>query len=593
MKNPLDLPIKNKPVKYLVEKFTKLDDIKEIYQNWLDNPDNDHGVDGKGLLDAGLKDLDAKLSLINEKNLQDIPESGPIIFVANHPLGGLDGMLLTQLLLRIRPDLKVLTNEMLLTFPEFSDLFIGVDVLNKNKQKQNAKGILALSKHLAKNGSVLIFPAGIVSHLKLKNFSIQDSEWNTVVARLIIKHQADCLPIYIDARNSYPFYLSGYIHKRLRTALLGRAMVTKKHQNIKAIIGKIISFKNFQHTEDQDSITEYLKLCCQSLKYNDLMNNRHKDISAKQNLKSIKKDIELNDIIAQHEKLVEYRLLEHKSMSVYCAPYDKLGCIMEQIAITREKTFRAVDEGSGKELDSDVYDPYYIHLWVWDNDKKQIVGGYRLARVDELIKNHGLKKLYSYSLYDYDKPFIKSLKHSIEVGRSFVSVDYQRHPRALDLLWKGIGAFMLKNQNYHTLFGAVSISQQYSNLARKFLAETLTYHYPVDASIAKHINPRKPLNIQNKPWTQKLFPSLSKLPVINKLLGTIDSGKTIPILIRHYLALNGRFITFTINESFNQSLDGLILVDLRKSPDKYLIRYLGVKGTQEFKETWEKNKDAA
>ncbi|MBL4773478.1 MAG: lysophospholipid acyltransferase family protein [Alcanivoracaceae bacterium] len=592
MKNPLDLPIKNKLIKFLIEKLTKIDDINGIYQRWLDEPTNQHGTDGSGLLDAGLRDLDAQLKLVNQQNLESVSTSGATIFVANHPLGGLDGMLLTQMLLKIRPDLKVLTNEILLTFPEFSDLFIGVDVLNQNKQKQNAKGILALSKHLAAGGAALIFPAGIVSQLRLKDFSIHDRPWDSLVARLIKKHQANCLPIYVDARNSYTFYLSGFINKRLRTALLGRAMIAKKHSTIKAIIGNVIEYKDFQHTKDIQSITEYLKLCCQSLKYN-LNETNNKSKKQQRTLKNIKQDIALDNIQAQHEILEPYRLLDYKSMSAYCAPYAKIGSIMEQIAITRERTFRAVDEGTGKELDSDIYDPYCWHLWIWDNDKNLIVGGYRLSKVDEIIKNHGIKKLHSHSLYSYDRSFIKSLKHSVEVGRSFVAPEYQRHPRALDLLWKGIGMYMLNNPNYHTLFGGVSISAQYSNLARALLADTLTYHYAADESISKYISPRKPLNIQNKPWSDKLLPSLTKIPIINKLLGTIDSGKCIPILIRHYLALNGKFITFSINESFNKSLDGMILVDLRKAPNKYLIRYLGVNGSHEFKNRWEIQENAA
>ncbi len=586
MKNPLDLPIKNRLLKFGLEKLTKLDGLKAVYQNWLDNPKNNHGSDGSGLLDSSLDYMGAKLDIQNPQNLEKIPKKGPVVVVANHPLGGLDGMLLSQMLLKIRPDLKVLTNEILLSFPEFSDLFIGVNVLNPNKQKKNAKGILKLSKHLGQGGAVLIFPAGLVSDIKLKDFSIHDRPWNTIAARLIIKHKALCLPIYVDARNSCSFYLSGLIHKRLRTALLGRAMLSNKHDCIKVIIGEIIDYIDLNHTDDSQSMTEYLEVCCHSLKQKQCKTSQCKP----QNLKNIKPDICSESIRTQLIKLKPYQLLQYKSMTVYCAPYDKLGCIMEQIAISREKTFRSVDEGTGNELDSDIYDPFYWHLWIWDDDKQMIVGGYRMAKVDELIAEHGLKNLYSYSLYNYNLSFIKSLKHSVEVGRSFVAIEYQRHPRALDLLWKGIGAYMLNNPNYHTLFGGVCISQQYSMLARALLADTLTHQYPVDDSIAKHIKARKPLNVQNKPWTNKLLPSLSKIPTINKLLGTIDSGKSVPILIRHYLALNGKFVTFSINDALNQSLDGLIMVDLRTAPDKYLIRYLGANGCEQFKKTWETSK---
>jgi len=588
MKNPLDLPIKNKFLKYLIEKTTKLNGIKAIYQDWLDNSENNHGTDGAGLLDFGLSHLDTKLAIHHGFNLKDIPSSGAIVFVANHPLGGLDGMLLAQMLLKIRPDLKVLTNEVLLAFPEFSELFIGVDVLNLKKQKQNAKGILKLSRHLANNGAALIFPAGIVSKIKLKDFSIQEQPWNPMVARLIKKHRTDCMPIYIHSQNRLAFYLSGHIHKRLRTALLGREMLAKKHTEIKITVGKIIPFNELLQAKDPQALTEYLKLCCQCHCEKDKFNNNNSKelIEIKQNITHKNSKLQLN-------KLSPYLLLEYKSMAVYCAPYEKLGCMMEQISISREQTFRAVDEGTGKELDSDIYDPFYWHLWVWDHDKNQIVGGYRLAKVDEIIRKHGLSKLYSNSLYKYDTVFVKSLSHSVEVGRSFVTPQYQRHPRALDLLWKGIGAYMLNNPNYHALFGCVSISRQYSNLARALLADTLIHHYSVDKSLSKLVKPRIPLNLKNKPWSDKLLPSLAKIPIINKLLGQIESGKTIPTLIRHYLALNGKFITFSVNKSFNKSLDGLILVDLCEAPDKYLNRYLGKEGAIIFKNHWKKHESAA
>ena len=532
MKNPLDLPIKNYLLKFSFEKITRFDGIKQIYQNWLDNPNNQHGVDGKGLLSHGLTDLDVSLDVNNLQYLENIPKEGPLVFVANHPLGGLDGMLLAQLILKFRPDLKVLTNELLLTFPEFSELFIGVDVLNPNKQKQNAKGILKLSKHLSGQGAVLIFPAGIVSSIKLPNLSIQEQAWHPMVARLIQKHKANCLPIYVHDRNSITFYLSGLIHKRLRTILLARAMLSKKHSLIKVNIGQLLKYQDFEHTKDTSAITEYLQLCCQSLK-DQYKISTNKSQLRQNKIAALKKDINIENLVQQHLNLESYKLLDYKDLSVYCAPYGSLGCVMEQISISRERTFRQVDEGTGRELDCDIYDPFYWHLWVWDNNNKKIVGGYRLAKVDEIIKNHGIKKLYSHSLYSYDRAFIQSLQHSVEVGRSFITPEYQRHPRALDLLWKGIGRYMKNNSKYHTLFGCVSISQQYSNLARALLADTLIHHYAVEKSISKMVNPRKPLNIQNKPWSDKLLPSLTKIPIINKLIGKIDSGKGIAIRIRH------------------------------------------------------------
>ena len=76
------------------------------------------------------------------------------------------------------------------------------------------------------------------------------------------------------------------------------------------------------------------------------------------------------------------------------------------------------------------------------------------------------------------------------------------------------------------------------------------------------------------------------MAAINKLLGNSGNAMRVPVLIRHYLALNGKFIDFSVNAGFNQSLDGLILVDLRTAPPRYLRRYLGKEGATEFTQRW-------
>jgi len=100
------------------------------------------------------------------------------------------------------------------------------------------------------------------------------------------------------------------------------------------------------------------------------------------------------------------------------------------------------------------------------------------------------------------------------------------------------------------------------------------------------VRPVEPLKIRNRVWSQELLKSLTNIAVINKLLGQCDPGKSIPVLLRQYLALNGRFVGFSVNRNFNDSLDGLILVDLRKTPMKYLQRYLGKDGSADFLSLW-------
>jgi len=582
MKHPLHIPIKNKALHKIFSRFTRLDAMKEIYDDWLVEGDKTLENQGAALLDFGLEHMNITINWAQADKLAAIPKSGPLVIVANHPLGGLEGMLLARELINIRPDLKVLTNELLLRFPEFNDIFIGVNVLSDNQAKGNASGIRVASKHLSNQGALLIFPAGTVSELDYKQNKISDKKWNNIAARLVKKYQCPVVPFYINALNPSWFYLSGLIHKRLRTALLARAMISKKDSSIEIVIGDAIPISELKTLDSVIKVTNYLRLCCEVLS-----TNQQQQVFDSSSEKAIKQDVKILQLLEQLQKLEPFKVIQKGDFSVYCAPYSELGCVMEQIAICREKSFRAVNEGTGKELDNDHFDACYSHLWVWDDVACKLVGGYRICKVDEIIEQHGIENLYSNSLYHFSPDFITNLEGAVEVGRSFVSLEYQRHSKVLDLLWRGIGGYMVANPEYHTLFGCVSVSKEYSGLAKALLIDSLLKHFNANDKFLSSVKPKHPHNIEDKPWSDSMIASLSNVPIISKLLGRIDAGKTIPMLIRHYLALNGRFASFTVNTDFNDSLDGLIIVDLRLTPQKYLSRYLGKEGTEEFLYKWD------
>lgn len=572
--HPFDLPIGNPIARFMLKKLTRLDDLRALYDTRLTAATPPRST--AELLDVVLANLAADLKLDNPQALESVPRSGALIIVANHPLGGLEGMLLTQLLLQIRPDLKVMTNQLLLRIPEFNDVFVGVDVLNSNAQRANARGIRTISKHLGSGGAALIFPAGTVSNLAWPTLQLADPEWNALVGTLALKHQAACLPIRVHGRNDWSFYLAGWIHKRLRTALLGRAMLAKRGVSVGAQVGTLVSAAEIAQLANGEAATAYLRLC------SELMGVEQAEPAAStQAEQTLHPDVAVSALAAQIKALAGFQVGGHGDFEVYCAPYSALGCVMQQLAIARERTFRQVDEGTGQAADEDRFDPYYWHLWLWDRRHERIAGAYRLAKVDELVARGGVQTIYSRSLYAYDAAFIGELGKAIEVGRSFIAPEYQRHPRTLDLLWKGLGAFIVNNPGYHTLFGCVSISRQYSQLARAILADVFLYHYGADASIRRHVRPSAPLRASARPWDETALAALSNIPIINKILGRID-GRAIPTLIHHYLSLNGKFISFTVNHGFNQSLDGLIFVDLRTAPARYITRYLGDQGAADF-----------
>ncbi|MCG8669289.1 MAG: lysophospholipid acyltransferase family protein [Pseudomonadales bacterium] len=534
---------------------------------------------GAPFLEYALEALDVKLDIRSQHLLDEVPSEGPTLFVANHPLGGLEGIALAHLLLKKRPDLKVLTNEMLRRVPELSELFIGVDVLSSDGAKSNAKGLRAAHKHLKSGGALLIFPAGMVSAYCFDTKRIADRPWNRIAEQLARKQNATCVPVYIDGRNSSLFYAAGVIHPRLRTALLARELANKQGMKLGIHFGAPIVPNEIQHLKDDQEITHYLRMATEFIQAKKCVpvNRRESD--------PIDKSVCNQILDVAVKQLDEFHLLDHAEFAVYCAPYKRLGPIMDEIGVAREKTFRSAGEGTGNSRDIDGYDQYYWHLFIWDTEKKAIVGGYRVGRVDEIVNSQGIQGLYSRSLFHYDVEFVSRLGKSLEMGRSFIVPDYQRRPVALDLLWRGIGAIINQNPEYHTLFGPVSVSGEYSNVARALMADSLLENFAADKSYSSKVKPIRPLKYSEKVWSADMLKALSNIKVLNKLIGRCDSGKAVPVMLRHYLSLNGRFACFHVDPEFNNTLAGLVIVDVRNTPDKYLRRYLDKSGAQRFIET--------
>lgn len=586
IRNPFKLPFRSRALASFFEHLLGLSKLSRCYDSAPKNAGTQQFLLGVlSYLDVGLQVVDA------QNSLDGLPEDGPLLIVANHPLGGLEGIAITQLLLELRPDTKVLTNNLLTRIPELQSTFIGVDVLSKNAARENAKGIRSASQHLNAGGSLLIFPAGKVASVNIRTRNIEDHEWNRFAGNLLRRSDAACLPIHVDGYNSRFFYLMALIHPFLRSLLLPRELANKGGRKLKLIVGELIKPQEIHRLKDDRAVTNYLRMATEFLKQDSLRVKRASSSIAFQPIdidqEALKRaDVQLDSEAVLLESLLDCRLIESEQYAVYCAPFDRLGRLAESIGVAREITFRAAGEGTGNSVDSDRFDPHYLHLFIWDKQASRVVGGYRIGRVDEIVAQHGFSGLYSKTLFDFDQQYLNKVGKTLEMGRSFVHPDYQRLPQTLDLLWRGIGLYVAQNPEYHTLFGAVSISNEHSDLARALISECMLESFCAEQRFLDDVKPLAPLKISGKLWTNDMLASLNHVSVVNKLIGRCDPGKALPTLLRHYLSLNGKFVCFSINKVFNDSLDGLILVDLRQTPNKYLKRYLGKEGSANFLAKW-------
>jgi putative hemolysin len=278
------------------------------------------------------------------------------------------------------------------------------------------------------------------------------------------------------------------------------------------------------------------------------------------------------------------RLVVSGGLHVYWARARQAPWVVQEIGRLRELTFRAVGEGSGKSADIDLFDAYYLHMFVWDADANAIVGGYRLGLVDEILATYGKRGLYTHSLFKYGMRVLDMLNPSIELGRSFVRAEYQRSFAPMLLLWSGIGRFVERSPKYAVLFGPVSISNSYSSASRRLIVDYFAAH-TAETRLMNQVKPRRPFRDHRRRFASDPDATCpGTLDELSRMVAEIEPDhKGVPVLLRQYLRLGGRILAFNVDPEFGNALDGLIMVDLRQVEPTLLVRYMGKSGTMAFR----------
>lgn len=528
---------------------------------------------------------------MTERDLERLPKDGKAVVVANHPFGGIEGIILGSIFRSIRPDSKIMANYLLNYIPETRDLFFFVDPFGgKEAARNNIRSLRSSMEHVEDGGLLGIFPAGEVSHLKLFKGKIIDPDWSTTVARIVRKTKAPVIPIYFNGFNGALFQLAGLLHPRLRTAMLPRELLNKKDKQIEIRVGKQISWSKLKDFEDDASLTEYIRQRTYMLQNRVSEKNEKKASFSlnvnKQKMEPIIDPVEVDDLVTDVENLPkEQMLLENAEYAVYHAGTKQIPNIMREIGRLREHTFRDTQEGTGKSIDIDEFDEYYDHLFVWHKDKHEIVGAYRLGRTDLIMEKFGKKGLYTTTLFDMKSSLFDQINPALEMGRSFVSKKYQRSFAPLLLLWKGIGHFVAKFPKYKILFGPVSINKEYHSFSRHLMVTFLTMNnYLPD--LAKMVKPKMPFKTKSiKGIDTKNKTIIEDIDDVSELISEFEKDeKGVPILLKQYLKLGGKLLGFNVDPNFSDVLDGLILVDLTKTDPQLLRRYLSDEGMKKFYE---------
>lgn len=562
------------PIAGAIMGLTKINEVNRLYDQLKD-------LEGSIFFEELLNKLNVKY-LAFEEDLAKIPKTGPFILISNHPLGALDGVIMCKILTDIRPDFKVMGNFLLSKIKPMAPFVINVNPFEKRKEAYSSMtGMRDAMKHLAEGHCLGIFPAGEVSNKNNEFNEILDKEWEETALKFIRKCKVPVVPMYFHAKNSRAFYTASKIHPDLQTLMIPAEMVNRREHPIKIRIGKPILPKTIEEFDNTKDLGEFLrkkvymmksyfekrKSLAEFLKIKNLHLKPQQEVIVQNIIDETPADEILQDI----EKLRQKEgglLFTNADYEVYFTKSGDIPAMMREIGRQRELTFRAVGEGTNLPYDLDEYDKHYHHLILWDNAAKKIAGAYRMALGNEVMKKYGINGFYTSSLFDFGPELQPFFRKVIEMGRAYISMEYQQKPLPLFLLWRGIVHVCLRNPEHKFLMGGVSISNRFSDFSKSLMIEFMRSHY-YDAVVGQYIHPKKEYKVRlNERDKHLFFEGLDDdLNKFDKLIDDFEPEMRLPVLIKKYIKQNARVISFNVDPNFNDAIDGLMYIRISDLPE--------------------------
>lgn len=512
---------------------------------------------------------------IPEEDLKRIPKSGPFITISNHPLGGIDGMILLKLLLSKREDYKVIANFLLQRIEPLGPYIMPVNPFEEHKEAQSSlKGIKEAILHLREGNSLGIFPAGEVSTYRDQRM-IVDRPWDPAAMKLIQKANVPVIPIYFHAKNSTFFYKLASLSDVLRTAKLPSEMLSQKRRKIKVRIGNAINPADMEDIPTIEALTAFLRRKTYMLAnafekkpfFKGLPKNLKKTKAPKDIVEATRQDLMMEEV--ETCRKLDKRLLESKNYEVFLAKKEIIPNILKEIGRLREITFRAIGEGTNNPIDLDEFDDYYYHMFLWDNEANKLAGAYRMGMGCEIYEKYGINGFYLQDLFRFEPELHTMMSQSIEMGRAFIIKEYQQKPMPLFLLWKGIVHCTLRFPKHKYLIGGVSISNKFSNFSKSLMIEFMRSHY-YDPYIAQFVRPKKEFKVKLKDGDKDFVfdETQADLNKFDKIIDEVEPGSLrLPVLIKKYIKQNAKVIAFNVDPLFNDAVDGLMYIRIADLPE--------------------------
>jgi putative hemolysin len=544
----------------LAEKALGLEELDRLYARF-------RGLEGEPW-DSALEVLRVRLDLDGKL---EVPATGPLLVVANHALGGVEGVSLLKLLKPLRPDTLLVGSGALLRIPELKPYLIALDT-SASQGRQASAGELrrALRRtltHLRAGGCVAYFPGGEVSN--------PVDAWGPWAVRVAQSARAAILPIWFGwPGSSKP--ASRFLHPSLRSALMAKRVLKRQGGMLRVAVGGPVHPRRLDALTPEQAIT-LVRSHGTALASRIEEPGRHgAGLPLPQAQQPLAEPQEPAILAGEIAALPPgQRLATGGGLEVWVASARQVPHVLLEVGLQREKAFRAVGEGTGRCLDLDRFDDWYLHLLLWDPAKRWLAGGYRMGLTDEILASRGKAGLYTQTLFHMSGGLLRQIDPALEMGRSFLREGYQGTHGPLMLLWKGIGRWLVLHPRYRRLFGAVSISDAYTPTSRALMARWCSRHLRLQGAPFLSVMPRRPFFAQLRGQARALTDQLQNFEALDEAVSLLEGGKGVPVLLKHYAKLGGRFAGFNVDAGFGDVLDGLVVVDLAGTDPRFLAMYMG------------------
>ena len=507
-----------------------------------------------------------------EEDLNKIPSEGGFITISNHHFGSIDGLILCDTVLRKRADYKLLTTFLLALIPNLREGFLPVDNLSGKTDTRSVNSIRAALKHISDGGAIGFFPAGEVATYQKGSARtalgespvIEDKPWAANIIKLIKKSGLPVIPIYFDGTNSRNFHWLGKIHPRLRTGRLIHELFNKKGTFVKVRIGQPISPAEMVDM-DLETLGAYLR-------------NRTYALEARCIPEAMEKEAPMQPIAPQEdpalvqaeiERISDRVLFESGDYRCYFTPSTDIPHTMRELARLREMVFRAVGEGTGNPLDTDVYDRHSKQLILWNIPNQEIAGAYRIGVGRELMGLPGGKdNFYTSSLFQFKDKIYPYLPLALELGRTIILPRYQRDISTLKLLLSGILTAGAREEGAEYTMGPASISNDFPPFYKSLIFHYMHKNCSMEdaSSLLQPTHPFRPGFLRVHP--DQLLAPCQNLEDVDRLLNALSDGKyRIPVLLRKYISFGAKLVCFNVDPDFENTLDAFVLMKLAEMPE--------------------------